>query len=399
MSKQNQNTMPDGQQSSGMLNDLGQNKTMPNGRKRKLIILTLVFVLIALIFALMYVLVWRYEEKTDDAYTNSHLVQITPQISGTVQAVYVDDTQMVKAGQVLVQFDDSDMKLAYERALDELVNAIRQNQQQVAQSSQASAQVAAQQAQLAGLQADLKRRESLVGSDAISVEELNHARNAVTEAEANLRAVKGQEKAARAVIGHDVALREQPAVLTAISHVKSAWLDLQRTQIKAPVDGQVAKRNVQLGQKVATGAALMAVVPLSNVWVDANFKESQLANIRVGQPVTVKADVYGGKVKYHGKVVGLSAGTGAAFSLLPAQNATGNWIKVVQRVPVRIELNSTDLVQHPLQVGLSMDVVVDTHDRHGKNLIAVKSGNADKMAPVDWTPVNQVIEQTFSRYQ
>ncbi|MBI0159764.1 MULTISPECIES: efflux RND transporter periplasmic adaptor subunit [unclassified Snodgrassella] len=376
-----------------------QSERVPAGRKRKLVLLTVFFLLIALGCLLMYLLVWQHKESTDDAYVNGHLVQITPQITGTVQKVNVDDTQTVKAGQVLVELDNSDMQLAFERAHDELINAIRQNQQQTAQSRQASAQVAAQQAQLKRLQADLQRRQSLAGTDAISAEELSHARDAVQEAQANLKAMQGQESAAKAVLGHNVPLRQQPAVMTAVSHLKSAWLDLQRTQIKAPVDGQVAKRNVQVGQKVATGAALMAVVPLNNVWVDANFKESQLAKIRIGQPVEISADVYGSKVTYHGKVAGLSAGTGAAFSLLPAQNATGNWIKVVQRVPVRIALDPKELAAHPLRVGLSMDVEVNTRNQNGQDLTAANAiptnGN---MAAIDWTPINNMIEEIFAQY-
>ncbi|PIT62669.1 hemolysin D [Snodgrassella alvi] len=376
-----------------------QSERVPAGRKRKLVLLTVIFLLIALGCLLMYLLVWQHKESTDDAYVNGHLVQITPQITGTVQKVNVDDTQTVKAGQVLVELDNSDMQLAFERAHDELINAIRQNQQQTAQSRQASAQVAAQQAQLKRLQADLQRRQSLAGTDAISAEELSHARDAVQEAQANLKAMQGQESAAKAVLGQNVPLRQQPAVMTAVSHLKSAWLDLQRTQIKAPVDGQVAKRNVQVGQKVATGAALMAVVPLNNVWVDANFKESQLAKIRIGQPVEISADVYGSKVTYHGKVAGLSAGTGAAFSLLPAQNATGNWIKVVQRVPVRIALDPKELAAHPLRVGLSMDVEVNTRNQNGQDLTAANAiptnGN---MAAIDWTPINNMIEEIFAQY-
>lgn len=372
---------------------------IPANRKRKLIGLTLIFLIIAMAFLLMYFLVWQHEESTDDAYVNGHLVQITPQITGTVQTVNVDDTQTVKAGQVLVSLDDSDMQLAFERAHHDLITAIRQNKQQMAQSAQARAQVIAQQAQLKRLQADLRRRESLAGTDAISAEELNHARDAVVEAQAQLKAIQGQETAAQAVIGNNVPLRQQPSVMTAISRLKSAWLDLQRTKIKAPVDGQIAKRNVQLGQKVATGSPLMAVVPLSNVWVDANFKESQLAKIRIGQPVKITADVYGSKVTYHGKVAGLSAGTGAAFSLLPAQNATGNWIKVVQRVPVRITLDPKELATHPLRVGLSMDVEVNTRDQNGQDLTAVSNvGSADEMTPVDWTPINEMIEQIFAQY-
>lgn len=372
-------------------------KSPLGGRGRRLLAATFVFVCIGLAFLLMYLLVWRHEQGTDDAYVNGHLVQITPQIEGTVQKVTVDDTQTVKANQVLVALDSSDMQMEFERAQDELINAIRQNQQQTAQTGQASAQVLAQRADLSRLELDYKRRQGL--GDAISAEELSHARAAVAEAKANLNATLAQEAAAKAVIGHDIPLREQPAVLTAISHIKDAWLNLQRTQIHAPMAGQIAKRSVQVGQKVAAGTPLMAVVPLDNLWVDANFKESQLANMRIGQPAILTADTYSGKVKYHGKVVGLSAGTGAAFSLLPAQNATGNWIKVVQRVPVRISLDPKDLVKHPLRVGLSMDVEVNTRDQSGKEITAASNINQEHaLADVDWTPVNQLIDHIFAQY-
>ena len=371
----------------------------PLRRKRNLTVLTLVFIAIALGFALMYFWVWQHQQSTDDAYVGGHVVQITPQIGGTVQSVAVDDTQAVKTNQLLVKLDDSDMQLAYERAQNDLINAIRQNQQQTAVSSQSRAQVTAQKAQLARLQSDLKRRQSLAGTDAISAEEISHARAAVVEAQAALNAAEAQEKAAQATLGQNIPLRQQPAVLSAVSRLKDAWLNLQRTQIHAPMDGQIAKRNVQVGQKVAPGTPMMAVVPLHNLWVDANFKESQLAKMRVGQAATVYADIYGSKVKYQGKVVGLSAGTGAAFSLLPAQNATGNWIKVVQRVPVRIELDAQQLAEHPLRVGLSMSVEVDTENQSGSQMTAVPAPNtATQMATVDWQPVEGIINTIFTQY-
>ena len=371
----------------------------PLRRKRNLTVLTLVFIAIALGFALMYFWVWQHQQSTDDAYVGGHVVQITPQIGGTVQSVAVDDTQAVKTNQLLVKLDDSDMQLAYERAQNDLINAIRQNQQQTAVSSQSRAQVTAQKAQLARLQSDLKRRQALAGTDAISAEELSHARAAVVEAQAALNAAEAQEKAAQATLGQNIPLRQQPAVLSAVSRLKDAWLNLQRTQIHAPMDGQIAKRNVQVGQKVAPGTPMMAVVPLHNLWVDANFKESQLAKMRVGQAATVYADIYGSKVKYQGKVVGLSAGTGAAFSLLPAQNATGNWIKVVQRVPVRIELDAQQLAEHPLRVGLSMSVEVDTENQSGSQMTAVPAPNtATQMATVDWQPVEGIINTIFTQY-
>lgn len=376
-----------------------QTPRMPRRRKRNLILLTLLFILIAAGFTAMYYLVWQHEESTEDAYVNGHIVQITPQISGTVQSVEVEDTDFVKAGQLLVRLEDNDMRLAYERAQNELINAIRQNQQLIAVSHQTEAQVIAQKAQLARLRTDLKRREALAGTHAISAEELSHARAAVNEGVAALNAAEAQDRAAKAAIGEDIPLRQQPAVLTAISHIKEAWLNLQRTEIKAPIDGHIAKRNIQIGQKVSPGTPMMAVVPLQDVWVDANFKENQLANMRIGQPATLTADIYGSDVKYKGHIVGLSAGTGAAFALLPAQNATGNWIKVVQRLPVRIALDADTLAKHPLRVGLSMSVEVNTSNKEGQAMSSAPvTSTPTPVAETDWSEVNQVIEQIFTKY-
>lgn len=376
-----------------------QTPRMPQRRKRNLILLTLLFILIASGFTAMYYLVWQHEESTEDAYVNGHIVQITPQISGTVQSVEVEDTDFVKAGQLLVRLEDNDMRLAYERAQNELINAIRQNQQLIAVSHQTEAQVIAQKAQLARLRTDLKRREALAGTHAISAEELSHARAAVNEGVAALNAAEAQDRAAKAAIGEDIPLRQQPAVLTAISHIKEAWLNLQRTEIKAPIDGHIAKRNIQIGQKVSPGTPMMAVVPLQDVWVDANFKENQLANMRIGQPATLTADIYGSDVKYKGHIVGLSAGTGAAFALLPAQNATGNWIKVVQRLPVRIALDADTLAKHPLRVGLSMSVEVNTSNKEGQAMSSAPvTSTPTPVAETDWSEVNQVIEQIFTKY-
>lgn len=376
-----------------------QTPRMPQRRKRNLILLTLLFILIASGFAAMYYLVWQHEESTEDAYVNGHIVQITPQISGTVQSVEVEDTDFVKAGQLLVRLEDNDMRLAYERAQNELINAIRQNQQLIAVSHQTEAQVIAQKSQLARLRTDLKRREALAGTHAISAEELSHARAAVNEGVAALNAAEAQDRAAKAAIGIDIPLRQQPAVLTAISHIKEAWLNLQRTEIKAPIDGHIAKRNIQIGQKVSPGTPMMAVVPLQDVWVDANFKENQLANMRIGQPATLTADIYGSDVKYKGHIVGLSAGTGAAFALLPAQNATGNWIKVVQRLPIRIALDADTLAKHPLRIGLSMSVEVNTSNKEGQAMSSAPvPSTPTPVTETDWSEVNHVIEQIFTEY-
>ncbi|EFI23498.1 multidrug resistance protein A [Neisseria sp. oral taxon 014 str. F0314] len=372
----------------------------PYRRKRNLTLVTLLFIIIALGVTLAYFLFWQHEEETEDAYVAGHLVQITPQITGTVRKVMFDDTELVKKGDVLITLDDSDFQLAYDRAQNELIQAIRQNKQQTATNSQAKAQVLLRKADLARAQADLRRRELLSGTDAISGEELSHARAAVVQAQAALKAVEAAETSAQAAIGNNIPLRQQPAVQTAVSRIKDAWLNLQRTQIHAPIAGQVAKRNVQVGQRITQGVPLMAVVPLDNLWVDANFKESQLRKMRIGQSVEMVSDLYGSKVVYHGKVMGLSAGTGSAFSLLPAQNATGNWIKVVQRVPVRISLDPRELRANPLRMGLSMTVKVDISESTGKGMAstAEKGTVLPETDKVDWAVADALIEKIFEKY-
>ena len=373
----------------------------PYRRKRNLTLVTLLFIIIALGVTLAYFLFWQHEEETEDAYVAGHLVQITPQITGTVRKVMFDDTELVKKGDVLITLDDSDFQLAYDRAQNELIQAIRQNKQQTATNSQAKAQVLLRKADLARAQADLRRRELLSGTDAISGEELSHARAAVVQAQAALKAVEAAETSAQAAIGNNIPLRQQPAVQTAVSRIKDAWLNLQRTQIHAPIAGQVAKRNVQDGQRITQGVPLMAVVPLDNLWVDANFKESQLRKMRIGQSVEMVSDLYGSKVVYHGKVMGLSAGTGSAFSLLPAQNATGNWIKVVQRVPVRISLDPRELRANPLRMGLSMTVKVDISESGtGKGMAstAEKGTVLPETDKVDWAVADALIEKIFEKY-
>ena len=373
----------------------------PYRRKRNLTLVTLLFIIIALGVTLAYFLFWQHEEETEDAYVAGHLVQITPQITGTVRKVMFDDTELVKKGDVLITLDDSDFQLAYDRAQNELIQAIRQNKQQTATNSQAKAQVLLRKADLARAQADLRRRELLSGTDAISGEELSHARAAVVQAQAALKAVEAADTSAQAAIGNNIPLRQQPAVQTAVSRIKDAWLNLQRTQIHAPIAGQVAKRNVQVGQRITQGVPLMAVVPLDNLWVDANFKESQLRKMRIGQSVEMVSDLYGSKVVYHGKVMGLSAGTGSAFSLLPAQNATGNWIKVVQRVPVRISLDPRELRANPLRMGLSMTVKVDISESGtGKGMAstAEKGTVLPETDKVDWAVADALIEKIFEKY-
>jgi len=336
-------------------------------RNRLLVGVTLAIVVIGIGYGIYWRTVLRFRETTDDAYVNGNIVQITPQIAGTVVGINADDTQYVAAGQNLVRLDPADAKVALEEAEAQLALTVRSVRGLFATTAQLDAAQSIRQTDLATAQKDLARRENLAGSGAISGEELQHARDAVSAAKSGLLAAQQQFVANSARVD-GTQVEDHPQVQAAASAVHSAFLNLARTQLPAPVAGYIAHRNVQLGQRVSPGTVLMAVVPLNQVWVDANFKEPQLANIHVGQPATLKADVYGGSVEYHGTVVGFSAGTGASFALLPAQNATGNWIKVVQRLPVRIVLDPKDLSSHPLQVGLSMRVAVSTTDRDGARL-------------------------------
>ena len=300
---------------------------------------------------------------------------------GTVVAVLADDTQRVEAGQVLVRLDPTDSELALARARSALANAVRQVRQQTAVAGQSDAAIGARRAELARAEADLARRAPLVAEKAIAPEELAHARQGVALARAALQLAERQAAAAHALVDRtDIA--DNAAVLQAKAVFREAWIAHERNAIVAPIGGYVAQRSVQVGTRVQPGQALMTVIALDDVWVEANFKEGQLAHIRIGQPATIESDLYGDEVAYRGHVTGMGAGTGSAFALLPPQNASGNWIKVVQRVPVRVALDPAQLQQHPLRVGLSLSVEVDTHDRSGAVL-----ARAATPAPVAETTV------------
>jgi len=314
-----------------------------------------------------WALVSRHYESTDDAYVNGNVVQITPQVSGTVVEIGADDTQFVHAGQTLVRLDPADAKVALDQAQAQLARTVREVRNLFATSAELRAQMQVRATALSGAQQDLARRERLGRDGVISGEELQHSRDALRSAQAGLIAAQQELAANQARVDH-TSLENHPDVRTAAAAVRSAYLAYTRTLLPSPVSGLVARRNVQLGERVSPGTALMAVVPLDQVWVDANFKEPQLEPMRLGQPVTLVSDVYGRSAVYHGRVIGFGAGTGAAFALLPAQNATGNWIKIVQRVPVRVALDSRELAAHPLQIGLSMKVEVDVRDRSGARL-------------------------------
>ncbi|SAL15422.1 multidrug resistance protein A [Caballeronia turbans] len=314
----------------------------------------------------------RFFESTDDAYVSGNLVQLTPQLSGTVIAVNADDTQIVHQGAPVVTLDAADAKAALANAEANLAQTVRQVSSLYVNNAYYAATVAQRQSDLTRAQADLKRRMAVADTGAVSVEDIAHARDAVSAAQAALDAVRQQSEANHALTDR-TSIERHPNVQAAAAKVRDAWLDNARNTLPAPVTGYVARRSVQVGQRVAPGTPLMAIVPLDGVWVDANFKEVQLAHMRIGQPVTLTADAYGSKVKYHGHVEGFSAGTGAAFAVLPAQNATGNWIKVVQRLPVRIRLDQRELDAHPLRIGLSMQTEVETRDQSGTQLGAAST--------------------------
>ena len=318
--------------------------------------------------ALWWLFAGQYRETTEDAYVDGNVVAVTAQVGGVVTAIGADDTDYVSAGSKMVKLDDTDARLALARAEAQLARSVRQVRAQYAKVGQSRANLQLREVELAKAKADLARRRELLEGGAISGEEVKHAGDAVHAATAAL-AVAAQQIVGSSALVDRTTIATNPEVLVASSKVRDAWIAVYRTDVPAPVTGMVTKRNVQLGQKIAPGMALMSVVPLDRLWVNANFKESQLRHIRIGQKVELAADVYGDAVIYHGTVVGQDAGTGSAFSLLPAQNATGNWIKVVQRVPIRIALDPQQVAQHPLQLGLSMKVTVATRQREGSRLV------------------------------
>ncbi|MBN3816104.1 HlyD family efflux transporter periplasmic adaptor subunit [Paraburkholderia sp. Se-20369] len=336
-------------------------------RKRMMTLLVAVIVIAAIAYGLYYFLVARFHESTDDAYVNGNVVQITPQVVGTVVAVKADDTQTVKAGDPLVVLDPADSQVALQQAEANLAQTVRQVRGLFVNDDQYRAQVALRQSDLSRAEDDLRRRVAVAQTGAVSQEEISHARDSVKAAQASLDTAQQQLASNRALTANTT-IATHPNVLASAAKVRDAYLANARNTLPAPVTGYVAKRSVQVGQRVSPGTPLMSVVPLNSVWVDANFKEVQLKHMRIGQPVELTADIYGSSFVYHGKVIGFSAGTGSAFSLLPAQNATGNWIKVVQRLPVRIELDSKDLDKHPLRIGLSMQVDVNIKDESGNQL-------------------------------
>jgi len=359
-----------------------------NSRRNQLFtLLGAVIVVVAVLYFVYWLLVASHHVATDDAYINADVAQITPQVAGSIIDAPITDTKPVKKGDILVVIDPADYKIALAQAKATLDQTTRQVQGDFANNDAETATTAAREADVQRAQAqlssaksdearavtDLNRRKALAPAGAVSGDELTSsedkynqaheavaaAQAAVLTAQANKTAAVGQQKVANALIS-GAGVSDNPMVAAAQAKVDQAQLDLDRTVVRAPVDGIIAKNNIEIGQRVPVGADLMTVVPVESAYVNANFKEGQLRHVHIGQPVILTSDLYGKSVKFHGHVVGVSGGTGAAFAIIPAQNATGNWIKVVQRLPVRIALDPDELSKHPLRVGLSMDVDIDT---------------------------------------
>jgi membrane fusion protein (multidrug efflux system) len=348
-----------------------ETESTPNKRKGKrrlfLRVLLIVVVIAAIIWALWYFLEGRWYAKTDDAYVHGNVVQVMPQVPGTVVSIGADNGDLVRAGQVLVKLDPSSTEVALEAAKANLAQAVRKTRGMYNNVEAAQAEVDARKVDLEKARKDYNRRKGLVKSGAISTEMLSHARDALSAARSGLISAKQHLNNAEALVG-GTNVKSNPSVKAAEAKLRAAYLDDVRTTLVAPVTGYVAQRTVQVGEQVHPGTALMAVVPLREVWVDANFKETQLTDMRIGQPVELTSDLYGGGVTFHGTIEALGIGTGSAFSLLPAQNATGNWIKIVQRLPVRIRLKRDELEKHPLRIGLSMTAKVNLHNQKGPML-------------------------------
>jgi membrane fusion protein (multidrug efflux system) len=365
----------------------------PSKNKRRLVLtgITAAFIAAGIGYGAYYVLVASKRVETDNAYVGGNLVNVSSQVTGSVVEIRTDETQMVQAGAEIVRLDPADAQINLAQAEARLGSAVRTQRERYTNVAQYEAVIDQRRVALRTAQEDLARRAPLAAGNVVSGEDVAHARRAVDDAKAALEVATRQLAAARVSVA-GVAPAEHPTVLAAKADYLAAWLASRRNAIVAPVSGYVAKRSVQVGSRIAPGAPLLSIVPLDQLWVDANFKESELRDLRVGQSATIEADIYGGKVVYHGRVVGLGAGTGSAFSLLPAQNATGNWIKVVQRVPVRISLDPQELRAHPLRIGLSTTVDVDI-SQQGGNAVGTAAGTPAPATAYATTTLNQPLQE------
>ena len=338
------------------------NKT--KNRKKGLSIFILLLIVSGILAAFYWLFFLKDIESTEDAYVGGNQIMVSGQVAGNVAKINVDNMDKVRAGDILIELDDTNAKLSFEQAQSNLANAVRQIKQLEFTVQQLQAAVNANEITLAQAQGNLNRRVQLEKSGAIDQESFQHAKEAVALAKANLSSSQNQLAANQALLLARP-LMEQPQIQNAVAAVKQAWLNLQRTQIKSPIDGYVARRSAQVGQAVSVGSPLMAVISTEQMWLDANFKETQLTDMRLGQPAEVHFDLYGKDKVFHGTVVGIDIGTGSAFSLLPSQNASGNWIKVVQRIPVRIQLDAQQIAENPLRIGLSATVKVNVANKDG----------------------------------
>ena len=374
-----------------------------NQRKRKLGLTIAIglFLLIGLAWAAYWFLYARFHETTENAYVSGNMVMVNAQTVGTVEAIMADENQETKAGQVLLKLNPTDAQVALSQAQAQLAQATRQIQNAFNNAGVANAQLSQAASAVRTAQDAVNRRAKLVPTGAVSKEEYDQALNALKQAQAAYKTANEQNKTASAQIAGTTTLNH-PAIEAAKAAFRSAYINNKRLAVLAPIDGVVAKRSVQVGQQISPGVPLMTIVAANQVWVEANYKETQLANLRVGQPVELEADVYGSSVKFKGTVQGIGIGTGSSFSVLPAQNATGNWIKIVQRVPVRVNLDPEQLKQHPLRVGMSMHVSVDTNDRNGAVLGAVTGTQAPanlqtNVYAQDEAEANQVADQIIQQ--
>jgi len=344
-------------------------------------LLVLAVAVVAVAIGIYYAAFVRNHVTTDDAYVNGNLVRLTPQIAGTVIAINTDETQYVRRGQVLVELDPRDAQIALAQAKASLGETVREVAQLFADERRDAALVTAEQTQLSQSNEDLTRDRSLSSVHGVSLETLEHDENAVRSARAALQQAQATLASTQAAIAGTTPATH-PRVLQAEANLRAAWLASSRTRVLAPVSGYVVRRSVQLGDQVSPSTQMLALVPVTSMWVDANFKENQLGSLRIGQPVQVSVDMYGSHVQYHGTVLGLTAGTGSALAVLPTQNASGNWIKIVQRLPVRIGLQPAELARHPLFLGLSANIDVSVRDRGGSALSRVPAWPASQRTDV-----------------
>ena len=337
---------------------------MEGKRTHALIWTTLVILGISLCVVIYYLKVWRFEEYTDDAYVSGNMTLVNPQISGIVTSIHVDNTDYVEKGQLLIELDTTDYQITYDRSKANLGEVVREVKQMFDMVKQYEADLVAREAELIKAEQDYQNRVNLVGIGGVSREDFEHIQAELRVAKGMLESTFFALQGAKARVAN-TQMNTHPLVLRAAQEFKDAYVNLKRTKILAPIDGYVAQRQVQVGEQVRPGTPLLSVVPLDEIWIDANFKENQLAKMRVGQPVKITSDIYGGSRVFHGRLMGLNPGTGAVFSILPPQNATGNWIKIVQRVPVRVTLDPEEIKEHPLMLGMSIEATVDLHDQRG----------------------------------